>query len=163
MFIIVLYQAHNRFGSNYNPDRSTLSLMQSYTHLLVQRLRILVHVSKVNLHRPRSRSPTGGSGMSWIQLTPTQHYRFKYDHTQRLDVCKGYMIAHAPIGRMNSNYSQYHETLWFPSHNESIYGEFPVVPPVMTVWTKMFLVDQPDLTAIHIRSYGYFLYRQPLQ
>ena len=42
-FIIVYYQAHNRFGSNYAPDRSTFGLIPSYTRLLAQPLRVPLH------------------------------------------------------------------------------------------------------------------------
>ena len=110
----------------------------------------------------QSSSLAGCSRMSWLQLTPEQHYRFKYDHTQRLDVSKGYMIACAPIGHVNGNCSRYQQTVWFRSHNEAIDGQFPVGHLVTQVWTRMFLVDHPDLTTMHDMSYGYFLYSQPL-
>ena len=42
-FIIVNYQAHNRFGLNYAPDRSTFGLIPSYTRLIAQPLRVSLH------------------------------------------------------------------------------------------------------------------------
>ena len=106
-----------------------------------------LHSGTANIHRPRSTSPPVCFWMSWLQLTPAQHSRFKYDYPECEGVRKGYIIACAPMGHVNCNCSRSQTTFWFREHSDAIYGE---------VWSRRFLAEHPKLVVKSNMSYGYF-------
>ena len=111
------------------------------------------------IHRPGSASRLACFWMSswdWPQLTPAQHSRLNYNYTPREGVCKGYILACAPIGHVNCNCLLSRTTFCFRPHNDALYGELPVQYLVDEVWRRMFLAGHPELAVRCYMSYGYF-------